>query len=344
MMKPIKVTLEQDAVRGPGYGVMSLEGLSVQDGLRYRVERNQKSAEHLQVDGQWGGAPVMQLTPVPQASEEGIVLFFGTRTIDALIKNNRAAYRIIVQDAAEQEYVGNIRIKGTLLGSGAQGNGAQLHSSPLPEAPPSVERPAPAPPAHSDAAVSTVIPISKENKSSFRRAVFIVLVIALLLGVLGGAWAWCVAVPLVPARSPCVVAGEHSATPKQPSAGKAGEDAYGRCLSLKKAGKLPEASAACQKAAAAGNIEAMKEMARMHDPATWSKATSPELQANWETATYWWKRAAHEGDRESKRHEGYNMAKYGEYEMDKEQGIELLKEARSAGDSEASALLKELGQ
>lgn len=334
-MKPIKATLEQDTLRGPGYGVLQLEAMNTQEALNYRIESNQKSAEHLQADGKWSSSPVMQTVAMPQANDNGITLFLEPVVINALIKNSRAAYRIVLQDASRQEYVGNIRIKGMLLGSGAQGEGA-LPPSPI-DLPPQNSSPM------QKINVETYEnKLESEYKETPRKRGLWIGFVAMPVLVVVGAWGACLPIPMLPVAGWCAAEAPQTTPSQEPQAGVVENDAYGQCLALKEGGKLEEARIACLKASQDGNIEAMKEMARMVDPATWSEKISPEPKPNWETAAYWWQQAAREGDIESMRHAGYNMAKYGEYEIDKEKGIALLKQAQSAGDSESTTLLEEL--
>jgi TPR repeat protein len=94
-----------------------------------------------------------------------------------------------------------------------------------------------------------------------------------------------------------------------------------------------------QQAADMGSVEANVVVARMYDPETWSAETSPVAAASWETAVYWYEKAARQGDGTAQLHAGKLLCQNALTEFEKTQGRSYLDQASKAGNPEAQTLL-----
>jgi TPR repeat protein len=77
----------------------------------------------------------------------------------------------------------------------------------------------------------------------------------------------------------------------------------------------------------------------MYDPATWSAETSPVAAASWETAVYWYEKAARQGDGAAQLQAGKLLCQNAPTEFEKTQGRSYLDQASKAGSAEAQTLL-----
>ena len=94
-----------------------------------------------------------------------------------------------------------------------------------------------------------------------------------------------------------------------------------------------------QQAADMGSVEANLAVARMYDPETWSADASPVAAASWETAVYWYEKAARQGDGTGQLHAGKLLCQNALTEFEKTQGRSYLDQASKAGNPEAQTLL-----
>jgi TPR repeat protein len=77
----------------------------------------------------------------------------------------------------------------------------------------------------------------------------------------------------------------------------------------------------------------------MYDPETWSAEASPVAAASWETAVYWYEKAARQGDGTGQLHAGKLLCQNASTEFEKTQGRDYLDQASKAGNPEAQTLL-----
>lgn len=177
-------------------------------------------------------------------------------------------------------------------------------------------------------------------------------VVAALLGglaLLGGAGAWfgC----LIPGFGPPACTAEPSADialaepPGEPESSCVGLTDGNACLAMAQKAleqkRLEPARQMFQQAAELGSVEANIFVARMYDPETWSADASPVAAANWETAVYWYERAARQGDDTGQFHAGKLLCQNASTEFEKAQGRSYLDRTAKAGSAEARTLLAE---
>lgn len=108
--------------------------------------------------------------------------------------------------------------------------------------------------------------------------------------------------------------------------------------------KLEPARQLFQQAASMGSLEANLAVARMYDPDTWSAAASPAAKPDWETAVFWYEKAARQGDRVAQREAGRLLCGHASTDFEKRQGRTYLEKAAEAGDADATALAASCGE
>jgi len=103
--------------------------------------------------------------------------------------------------------------------------------------------------------------------------------------------------------------------------------------------KLEPARQLLQQASLLGSANGSLALARMYDPNTWSAATSPVTKPDWETAVYWYEKAAAQGDPTAKTTAGKLLCKNATMDLERNQGRTYLEQAANAGSDEAKQLL-----
>jgi TPR repeat protein len=176
-----------------------------------------------------------------------------------------------------------------------------------------------------------------------RRMLLTVLGLGLLLlaGGAAGAWYGCVIPGFSATR--CRTAAATSIPPAQEAAlSCSGLDAVA-CYQLGERAlqqrQLEPARQLLQQASSLGSIEANIAVARMYDPETWSAETSPARQPNWETAVFWYEKAARQGDLAAEATAGRLLCKNAKNDLERGQGRAYLEQAANAGNDEARQLL-----
>lgn len=179
-------------------------------------------------------------------------------------------------------------------------------------------------------------------------------VLLALAGAGAGGWFGC----LIPGFGPDTCKGEASsppvaekpAEPPAPSASAEptscadisdAEACYKIAKRLQADKKLEEARQALQQAAALGSSQANIAVAEMYDPRTFSPETSAVAKPNWETAVYWYEKAAGTGNAQAQFAAGALLCQYALTDFEKTQGRAHLTKAASAGIADAQRLLSE---
>ncbi|MFO1156764.1 MAG: hypothetical protein U1E43_08360, partial [Rhodospirillales bacterium] len=103
--------------------------------------------------------------------------------------------------------------------------------------------------------------------------------------------------------------------------------------------KLEPARQLLQQASALGSRDGSVAVARMYDPDTWSAAASPVAKSDWETAVFWYEKAAAQGDIAAKTTAGKLLCKNATMDLERNQGRTYLEQAANAGSDEAKQLL-----
>ncbi len=346
----VKVVLTQDKNKGPGYGLLTISGLSAVNNLTLRFESNQINKEHLQPNGQWSASQASHDCILLERNENSVVVGLEPNTIDALLKNTHATYRIIVTYDGH-ERISPLRIPHNFLGSGAIQitkpvvEEQELILPPPPEIEQNIAEPSPEPDENEDSQnASNTDECKKSNLVIILIAAFIALTgLGLAIG-----WYFCL-IPALPPGPACQTVNEGTAeqTPNEQSGSltttNAALNLYEEALALQKNGALIKAKTKFQKAATEEeHADAMKRLAEMYDPNFWSKDISPAKEANWETANWWWEKAADKGDVDALRRSGYNMAKYSNFDVEKRKGLSILKDLADNNDSQAQEMQKEI--
>lgn len=166
----------------------------------------------------------------------------------------------------------------------------------------------------------------------------------LVAGGSAGAWYGCAIPGFGPAR--CQGAPLASAAPAPPPPASAescsGLDAAA-CYQVGQQAlqqhKLEPARQLMQQASTLGSRDGSVAVARMYDPDSWSAATSPVAKPDWETAVFWYEKAAAQGDIAAKTTAGKLLCKNATMDLERRQGRTYLEQAATAGSEEAKQLL-----
>ncbi|SIT16810.1 SEL1-like repeat protein [Insolitispirillum peregrinum] len=118
-----------------------------------------------------------------------------------------------------------------------------------------------------------------------------------------------------------------------------GAKAYQAATTLATQGKLEFAMLLFQHAARNGSLDGSVAVAKMYDPDSWSKTTSPMPAADAETAAYWYEPAAQGGNTEAQRQLGKILTQLQPSGFQHDKGKDWLQKAADAGDAKAKDLL-----
>ncbi len=195
-----------------------------------------------------------------------------------------------------------------------------------------------------EAAKQAALDAAAAEAGKRRRRLFVgglALGLLLLAGAAGGAWYGC----LIPGfgADRCRTTAAVSAPPaKEAPLTCSGLDAPGcyqvgeRALQQR---QLEPARQLLQQASGLGSIDASMALGRMYDPDTWSAETSPVGQPNWETAAFWYEKAARQGNVTAQATVGRLLCKNAKSDLERDQGRAYLEQAANAGNDEARQLL-----
>ena len=356
----IKCELSADRERGAGHGLLRVTGLA--DGssgpIDFLLMRNQGTAPYLGRGGIWQATEAWHAaTEVSQ--ESGTLVFALTpEFIDPIVAQpTTVAYRLSIAAGASKE-AGTLKVHRPLLGSAAA----------APEAPPPEPAPPPPPPLPDEppAIVEALPPPVVVEPEQRSRLPLIAALLALLAIGAGGFAAWygcliegfgaprCTAPATAaqpaaeqspqqpPAQPPADTGSSAPPPPAEEALNCAGLDAAGciaRAQSALAQKQLEPARQMFQQAAELGAVEANIALARMYDPANWSKDASPVAEANWETAVYWYEKAARQGNADAQLAAGRLLCEKALTEFERNQGVTYLRQAVQAGDASAKPLL-----
>jgi TPR repeat protein len=203
---------------------------------------------------------------------------------------------------------------------------------------------------HEESALETEQTQQDSHQSTNRRrwpVIAALLALLVLIGGSGGAWFGC----LIKGFGPPACNAELPASAELPvvdppveaelscaglTDGNACFEVAQRALEQK---QLEPARQLLQQAASLGSVEANVFIARMYDPETWSTEASPVAAASWETAVYWYEKAARQGDGTGQLAAGKLLCQNALTEFEKNQGRSYLDQASKAGNAEAQTLL-----
>ena len=352
---PLKIEIIADRNRGPGYGLLRLEGLNTTgDSVTLTVQENQRG-DFLTAEGRWQGQNASLTLPLIQGSDGAAMAPLGPQLVDCLAT--------LPPSCRLQATIGNQRGV-ILLSQELRPSTAKAAIQPDP-APAAAPEPAPTPPPVPEPAVPlhaenrTVLSVEDDQRPPQKGKGVNVLWLSLLAALavlcfLAAAGFWYISqrakevLPLQPAVEnpavPSTTAPINITTREElnqyllttPSA----DDVKGVGDTLSAAGKSDLAMLAWQYAARNGNLAAYGAMASLYDPDTWSSKTSPIPQADAETAAYWYEPAAMGGDVVAMRQLGKILTTLYPDGRQHEKGLDWLTKAAGNGDDEAKRLLE----
>lgn len=356
----IRTELSADKERGPGYGILKIEGFSsAEDPVDFSLMRNQGSEPYLGQTGLWQATETWHSAETIEATGGSLLIPVGPTIVNAIVnQSTTVAYRLTLASGTAKD-AGTLRIVRPLLGSGAAAPEEHVPPpEPAPPPPPPIIEPAPpAPPIEPPAEQQVEEPeiTSPEPPPSRSRWPLIVAVLAIVL-IAGGtfaAWYTCLiagfGAPRCPATStasPEVPPDDETAagTEPQPPENEAQTDVKFSCEGLDADDCFDVATTALEQrealiarerfqyAAEIGSLEANNALARMYDPATWARETSPVGKPDWETAVYWYERSARQGNLDGRLGAGRLLCEKGSLAFETKQGLQYLKEALEQDD------------
>ncbi len=353
----LKVELSQDEINGPGYGRLRLEGLDPGGGaIGISVKRNQTGEPFLGANTAWHTSEVWQEFSEYDTDKGTVIIPVGPEFVDPIVELPTMMFQLTARTATAKE-TGILRQRGRVLASSARGPGETAEAAPPPPPPPPPPEPepepepVPEPEPEPKPIVSPTPPEAPEPKKRGLAPILIAAAVAMLIIGGGAAWYFCAIpglegpacqAPEEPVAEPKAPATEEPATsPPETVEPTTPEGFYDRAVALENEGKLSQARVYYEAAADVGHIEATKRLARMYDPETWSAESSPEPQPNWETATYWWEKAARAGDVEAMVMAGRAICNNSEFDVERRNAREYLEKAVAEGNAEAEQLLSQ---
>lgn len=324
----IKIQLSADPAAGPGHGLLEVRGLGpLSEPVRFSVRRNQGSEPFLGESGTWQKSEAWHTADDFDEGTESVVLRVGSRLVDAIVgQPPSVAYQMTIEVAAASPQVGILAIRGPLLGSGAAAEPSQpAPAAVIPE--PVVEEPPPEPPVVEETPLEPEAPSAAPSRSPWP----LIAAAAVLLLALTGAIAWYLCwIPGVqgPSCSTETVVVDEGAFDCTGLGGDACYEVAQRALA---AGDLETARQLCQFASDLGSNDATLCVAHMYDPQTWSAKESPVSEANWETAAFWYERAAENGSVEGQLGAGRLMCQNASSSFERKRGRAYLEQAAEGG-------------
>lgn len=370
----IRAELSADLESGAGNGLLRITGLTGSTGpLHFSLRRNQGTTPFLGADGRWQAAETWHEAGEAADGIGEIAVPLGPAVIDPIVEQaTTVTYRLTVTIGADS-HVTSLRVIRPLFGSGAAaptGSAALAEQQQREE----TERRTRAEAEHLRLEQEAAARLRAEEDDRTRvlaeeerrrlaeelqprpaeteppvapgRSRWPLIAVAVaLLGAAGGAGAWygcaipgfgparCQGAPPTPAASPAPTALPETCTGLDAAACyQAGQQALQQS-------KLEPARQLLQQASRLGSAGGSLALARMYDPDTWSAAASPVAKPDWETAVFWYEKAAAQGDATAKATAGKLLCKNATMDLERSQGRTYLEQAANAGSDEAKQLL-----
>jgi len=364
----IRTELSADKERGPGYGILKIEGFPApQDPIDFSLMRNQGSEPYLGQNGLWQATETWlsaeRIGDLSEGSGGSLLIPVGPTIVNAIVnQSTTVAYRLTLASGTTKD-AGTLRIVRPLLGSGAAAPEEDAPPPPPPEPAPPPPAPAiePAPPIEPPAEQPEITPPEPSPSRSRWPLIAAVLAIVLIAAGIFAAWYTCLidgfGAPRCTATSsssPDVPPEDKAAPPADETAAETEQQSQSEdetqtavkfsCEGLDADDCFDVATEALeqqealiarerfQDAAGLGSLEANNALARMYDPATWSRETSPVGKPDWETAVYWYERSARQGNLDGRLGAGRLLCEQGSLAFETKQGLQYLKEALEQDD------------
>jgi len=350
----------------PGRAQLRLHGLAAEAGsLRLQIRRNQGPDYYLGGDGRWQSSPDFWFQ-VPAASRtnttDGIDIAVGPEIVDPIAASlgGNAFQATVETPAGTSTATISIPQLPILLASGAAGvpqrRAPEPEPTPAPPPPPEPE-PAPSPPPEPVLPRPTLKadPIGRPMEKPAGRFGILQVLSGILFFVALAAGSYFMRHGI----SALFGGGEE---PQQQAAAPAESELEQIKTFLtqnpnapERLAKARETLAACQLNWAstlyrdlgqAGDAEAALAMGRFYDPKdpVCPEVGAPNRTVSSDTAEFWYRKAIEAKSVEAQRRLGAMLVAAGKDAPKYQEGIDLLKQASAAGDADATAKLKELGQ
>ncbi|MBL8668180.1 MAG: sel1 repeat family protein [Rhodospirillales bacterium] len=370
----IRAELSADPDEGPGHGLLAITGLSSDSGpLHFSLCSNQGTTPFLGPDGRWQAAEAWHEAAETAANSGGTVIVpLGPIVTDRIVEQpSTVTYRLTVTIGASS-HVTSLRLIRPLFGSGAAAvdpalaNRLRLEDEARRqreeeerlrlEAEETARRRTEdeekarllaeeeerrqVADAEKQAAESGTAEVVEPHRIRWSLIVGGLVLLAALAG--AGVWYSCALPGFGPERCQGAVAPSLSppiaAIPKSCS-GLDAAACYQVGQQALRQNQLEPARQLLQQASGLGSAEGSLAVARMYDPDTWSAASSPVGKADWETAVFWYEKAAAQGHIEAKVVAGKLLCANATMDIERSQGRSYLEQAARAGNEQAKQLL-----
>lgn len=360
----IKADLSADRERGAGCGQLRIAGLGELSGpIDFSLMRNQGTQPYLGTGRVWQASESWHSAGEVTRDGDGVVISVGPDIVDAIVgQPANVSYRLTVAAGAKKEAT-TLKVHRPLLGSSAAAPDEsvtleqQQREEEARRAREDEQRRA-ALAAEDEARrrqeETAVAPEPESEDPGHRRRWPMIAALVVLLALIGGgagAWFGCLIEGFgppscrAPASAEIAVVDPMPEPPVEETLSCAGLTDGGACLAVAQRAlerkQLEPARQLLQQAASLGSVEANLVIARMYDPETWSAESSPVAAANWETAVFWYEKAARQGDSTGQFAAGKLLCRNALTEFEKTQGRSYLDQAAKRGNGEAQTLLSE---
>jgi TPR repeat protein len=361
----IKAELTADRDAGAGHGRLRIIGVAPGPGpIDFALRRNQGTAPFLGLGGGWQATEAWHPATGAETDSTGtLVIPLGPAIIDPIVgQATNVTYQLTLAVGAARQLT-SLKVIRPLFGSGAAAADGGGPVSPPPDEDErqrqdaeearrqDEQRLAALRQAEDDerrrlaeeAARATAAAAGGDRPAGIRWPLVAAVLALVVAGAGAGAWFGCVIPGFGGDRctaNPAPAAGTQPAV--APALSCTGLDAAAcyqvaeRALQQR---QLEPARQLLQQASSLGSIEASVAVGRMYDPDTWSAANSPVAQPSWETAVFWYEKAARQGDAAAQATAGRLLCKNAKSDFERGQGRAYLEQAASAGNDEAKRLL-----
>lgn len=351
----IRIELTADKDRGPGFGILRIEGLPpLAPPVDLAVERNQGRERFLRSGGVWQASEAWFTIDNVVAGDSVSLIRVGPEIVDPIVgQPPTVAYRLTIAAGTQRGKPAVMTVNRGLLGSRAAAGPEVDADAARREADALRQRQAEEEERRRREAEEEALRRFREEEAALRPApphplpeppppaprrrwplIAAGAAPLLLAAVAAGVWFGC----LIPGFGPA-----SCAAPQQPSPPALEQSADLSCAGLtpdacyeaaKRAladRQLERGRQLCQRAAALGSVEANLCVARLYDPATWTRADSPAPQADWETATYWYETAAKQGNTTGLVGAGRLLCEAAASDFEHQRGLDYLRQAFAKG-------------
>lgn len=366
----IRIELGADKDQGPGYGVIRIGGFGAGAGpVDFSLMRNQGSQPYLGRGRVWQAMEAWH-SATALADGTDLIIPVGPDIVDPIVgQPTTVAYRLTLASGTTRD-AGVLRINRPLLGSGAAAgdDGAEAERLRREEEARRAREDEERRQREDEERRRREDEAERRRREEQEQTVTpppapprrwpLIAVLALLLIASGafGAWYGCLIPGFAASRCEATTAATTPPAPPEPPptepspapatalscVGLAGDACYRVAQRALADRQFEPARQLLQQAAQLGFVEANNAVARLYDPQTWTKETSPAAEPNWETAVYWYERAARQGDAAGQLGAGRLLCRHAASGFEHKQGLQYLRQAAAqAASPEIQTLIAE---